>query len=85
MDLEGNNASELKKAMQQKAEEAFADSVDKLMAIRRGIQVLGADIESLDEAIYIAGTKAIAKYEKVIKTEEDAARLMIQLIHDETK
>lgn len=85
MDLEGNNASELKKAMQQKAEKAFADSADKLMAIRRGIQVLGADIESLDEAMYIAGTKAIAKYEKVIKTEEDAVRLMIQLIHDETK
>ena len=85
MDLEGNNASELKKAMQQKVEKAFANSVDKLMAIRRGIQVLGADIESLDEAMYIAGTEAIAKYEKVIKTEEDAARLMIQLIHDETK
>ena len=47
--------------------------------------MLGADIESLDEAMYIAGTKAIAKYEQVIKTEEDAARLMIQLIHDETK
>ena len=75
----------LRKRCSRKAEEAFADSVDKLMAIRRGIQVLGADIESLDEAMYIAGTKAIAKYEKVIKTEEDAARLMIQLIHDETK
>lgn len=85
MNLEENNASEIEKAMQQKAEEAFADSVDKLMAIRRGLQVLGASVERLDEAMRIAGTKAIAKYEKVIATEEDAMRLMIQLVHDETK
>lgn len=66
--------------IQEMMQEIAAESVDRLMMLRRRAEVFGVNINDIDRTIQATGKEAMEKYESQIENIVDANRVMNEFL-----